>query len=157
MENRIYNELFRITNENMQQSGNEFTHPRAAFLYYTKNDPHKVDIMELVKEKASNDEFVEIAYLAILGRPIDDEAKQSWSKQFGLPEKKFRALVIQRLTSSQEADVCHKRIYNNIYAAKKRRRRNGTAGFLVQKLLPVYRKLPAGLKRGIRKVMGAGE
>ena len=157
MENRIYNELFEITNENMQQSGNEFTHPRAAFLYYTKNDPHKVDIMELMKEEASNEEFVEIAYLAILGRPIDAEAKQSWSRQTGLPEKKFRALVIQRLTSSQEADVCHKRIYNNIYAAKKRRRRNGTAGFLVQKLLPVYRKLPSGMKNGIRKVMGAGE
>ena len=31
------------------------------------------------------------------------------------------------------------------------------AGFLVQKLLPVYRKLPSGMKNGIRKVMGAGE
>lgn len=157
MNNKIYNQLFEIANENMQQSGNEFTHPRAAFLYYAKNDPHMVDIMELMNEEASNEEFVEIAYLAILGRPVDAEAMQSWSKQTGIPEKKFRALVVQRLTSSQEADVYHKRIYNNIYSAKKRRRRNGTAGFLVQKLLPVYRKLPSGMKNGIRKVMGAGE
>ena len=157
MENKICTQLFDIANENMQQSGNTFTHPRAAFLYYTRNDPHKVDILELMKEEAANEEFVEMAYLAILNRPIDEEAQKSWKKQLGLPEKKFRALVIQRLTGSPEADVCHKRIYNNIYASQRRRKGSGTVGFMVQKLLPMYRRLPQGLKNGIRRIMGVGE
>lgn len=157
MESKICAQLFDIANGNMQQSGNAFTHPKAAFLYYTRNHPHKVDIFQLMKEEASNEDFVEIAYLAILNRPIDEEAKKSWNKQLGLPEKNFRALVIERLTSSQECNVCHKRIYNNIYAKKRRSKGQGTVGFLVQKLLPVYRRLPQGMKNGIRKIMGVGE
>ncbi len=156
MENELCRQLFDIANENMQQSGHAFTHPKAAFLYYTRNDPHMVDILELLKEDASNEEFVEIAYLAILNRPIDEEAQKHWLKQATLPEKRFRRLVIERLTSSPEADICHKRIYNNIYAVQ-RRKGTGTAGFFVQKLLPVYRRLPQGMKNGIRKVMGVGE
>lgn len=157
MENKICTHLFDIANENMQQSGNAFTHPKAAFLYYTRNNPHKVDIFELMKEPATNEEFVEIAYLAILNRPIDAEAQKNWRKQLHMPQKQFRALVIQRLTGSPEADVCHKRIYNNIYAVQHRRKGQGTVGFLVQKLLPLYRKMPDGMKKRIRKIMGVHE
>ena len=157
MENKICTQLYDIASENMQQSGNTFTHPKAAFLYYMRNHPHMVDVFQLMKEEASNEDFVEIAYLAILNRLIDEEAKKSWSKQFGLPEQKFRALVVERLMASQECNVCHKRIYNNVYAKGRRRKGQGTVGFLVQKLLPVYRRLPQGMKNGIRKVMGVGE
>ncbi len=156
MENRICASLYEIANENMQQSGGQFTHPRAAFLYYGKSDPHSVDVLSLLQEEASNEEFAEIAYLAILGRPIDAQAMRNWRKQSALPQGQFRAMVIRSLTSSKEADLRHKRIYHNI-CIRKKRRTLAMSGFASKHLLPVYRKLPQGMKNTIRKMMGVDD
>jgi hypothetical protein len=155
MENTICAQLYEIAEHNMTQSGNAFTHPRAAFLYYAKNDPHAVDLIALMREPATNMEFVEIAYLAILNRPIDADAARSWQKYAHMSQEKFRRLVVQRLTAAPEASLCHKRIYHNLYAKKRRWHKQGLAAGVTQKLLPLYRKLPDGMKQKIRNITGA--
>ncbi|MBQ7012476.1 MAG: DUF4214 domain-containing protein [Oscillospiraceae bacterium] len=153
MENRICAALYEIAEENMRRSGGSFSHPKAAFLYFDRSDPHSVDVLSLLKEPCTNEEFVEIAYLAVLGRPIDAPSLKQWQKQCGMPAWKFRRLVVRNLTASREADLCHKRICHNICRSPRRRKKD-MGGFVVKRLLPVYRKLPQGMKNVIRKTMG---
>ncbi len=157
MEKKICAQLFEIANENMERSGNAFVHSKAAFLYYPDNDPHAVDVLQLMEIEGTNEDFLEIAYIAILNRPVDADALKHWQRQFSLPQKQFRALVIRRLTTSPEADVCHKRIYNNIYLPQRRKRGREATNAVVQKLMPVYRKLPTGMKSVIRKIAGVNQ
>lgn len=157
MENNIYEKIFNISEENMWKSGNKFTHPKSAFMCYTELDPHKVDLIELFKVKASNPEFLDIAYINLLNRPVDPEAYQSWKKHFGMPEKQFRRLVIRRLVTSKEATVCHKRIYNNIFVKQKNPQKDSFKGRAIQKLMPVYKKLPESIKAPLRRIVGGNQ
>ncbi len=154
MEKNVYEKIFDISNKNMQKSGNNFVHPKSAFLCYTKLDPHKVDLIELFRIKADNPEFLDIAYINLLNRPVDPEAYQSWKKHFNMPEQHFRRLVIKRLVTSKEANVCHKRIYNNIFVKQKKSHKDSLKGKALQKLMPVYKKLPESIKAPIRKLVG---
>lgn len=155
MGKNIYEKIFDISNENMQKSGNRFAHPKSAFLCYAELDPHKVDLIELSKVEADNSEFLDIAYINLLNRPVDPDAYQSWKKHFNMPEWQFRTLVIQRLVSSKEATVCHKRIYNNIFVRKKlSAKKDSLKSKAMEKLLQVYRRLPEKIKAPIRKLAG---
>ncbi len=156
MEHTLYEQLFDIASENMQQSGNTFTHPKAAFLYYTENHPFETDLLQLMQIKAANEEFIEIAYIAILNRPIDEEAKEKWARCFLLPQKSFRKQVIHELTNSPEAKLCHKRVYHHAELMEQEKMPQNS-GSLMQKLLPLYRRLPKGLKSRIRRIMGVDE
>ncbi len=156
MENQIYDRLFEIADSNMQRSGKRFTCPKAAFLYYIKNDPYETDIMELMETEASNEEFTDLAYTAVLNRPADDAARCAWRKHTHLPETSFRQLMLSELLASEEAGLTGKVIHG--YAGNSSHK--SSSGFrqrLMQKLLPVYRKMPEGVKRIVRKVTGAGE
>lgn len=154
MEKNIYEKIFDISDENMRKSGNSFVHPKSAFLCYTELDPHKVDLIELFNITATNQEFLDIAYINLLNRPVDPEAYQSWKKHFGMPPKQFRRLVIKRLVTSKEANVCHKRIYNNIFVKQKKSQNDTFRSRAMQKLMPVYKKLPESVKAPIRKLVG---
>ena len=50
MNNTIYTPLYEIANENMQQSGNEFTHPRPTFLNYAKNVLHSLVFLVIIRQ-----------------------------------------------------------------------------------------------------------
>jgi hypothetical protein len=155
MDNNIYEKLFDITSKNMIASGNSFSHPKEAFLAYSDLEPHEVDVLRLSKINADNRTFLEIAYIAVLNRPIDEKALNSWEKRLSLPQDKFRELVIISLTTSQESNICHKRIKNNVFVEKKRKKsKNSSVNAIIEKLMPVYRRFPEKVKSPIRKIMG---
>lgn len=154
MENQIYERLFEIADKNMQQSGRSFTCPKAAFLYYIKNDPCVTDVMELMETPASNEEFLDIAYIAVLNRTADDTAKSTWKAHMDMPEKEFRRFLIRGLVNSDEARLTGRHIsgYSRGSTGRKSLRQRS-----MEKLLAVYRKMPESIKNIIRKVIGAGE
>lgn len=155
MEKSIYEQIFDISDANMKASGENFSHKKSAFLAYTELDPHKVDLIELFNTSAPNQEFLDIAYITLLNRPAEPEAFQNWKKYFSMPEKQFRSLVIRRIVNSREADVCHKRIYNDIFSKQKYTESKSVLNSkAVQKLMPVYRKMPDKMKSLIKKVAG---
>lgn len=154
-EDSIYAKLYQKSNANMRASGNAFQHSEAAFLYYAEqNDPGAVDLMKLFKTPASNPDFLEIAYLAVLNRPVDEGAVDVWKRHFSLPENEFRRQLLKTLSKSGEAVLRHKWIYNNIYNIKKASRRGTFRARLVQKLYRFYRRMPNGLKALAKRILG---
>lgn len=154
MENRIYEGLFEIADKNMQQSGRSFTCPKAAFLYYIKNDPYETDVMSLMETPASNEEFLDIAYIAVLNRIADDTARSTWKVHMDMPEKEFRYLLIRGLVNSEEARLTGR--CTSGYSGGSTGKRGFRQG-LMEKLLASYRRMPEGIKNIIRKLIGAGE
>lgn len=155
MEKNIYEQIFDISEANMKASGGNFSHEKSAFLAYTELDPHKTDLIELFNITASNREFLDIAYITLLNRPAEPQAFQNWKKHFSMPAKQFRSLAIRRIVNSKEADICHKRIYNDIFTKRKYTdSKSSFKSIAVQKLMPVYKRMPEKMKSLIKKVVG---
>ena len=85
MSANIYKQLYDITYENIARSESKFINKEISFLYYCYNNPFSVDVSELLKIEATNEEFIQIVYLALLNRPIDPDGLDSWSVHFDLP------------------------------------------------------------------------
>lgn len=155
MADTVYEKLYQITAENMKKAGGSFQNAEKTFLYFCENDPHQVDILKLYDIEADNREFVQIAYLAILNRTIDADAYRSWEKRFRLPEKKFRQMVINRITNSPETVHCHKRIYHNLFLYNKPRKNDQKKpGIVYRAAMKVYHKSPEAVKTVARKIAG---
>ncbi|MBR6599581.1 MAG: hypothetical protein IKK88_04705 [Oscillospiraceae bacterium] len=113
MTDNIYKQLFDIAHENIMEAKSDFSNSESTFLFYCENDQFSVDISELMKIKASNEEFIQLAYLALLNRPIDPDAINVWSTLYNTPQKKFRVNAVYNLLNSNEFSIKGKKVYNN--------------------------------------------
>lgn len=156
MEKKVYGRLFEITERKMQQSGKDFTHPRAAFLYYLNEKCDEVNLTRLLSADLSNEEFLECAYIALLDRFITDEERKSYGAHLSLPEKAFAETVLRGIMGSDEQRNAGKRVKGCPESFLSGGSQGSKPG-LMEKLLPLYRKLPEGIKKALRRVLGAEE
>ena len=156
MDNKSYSQLFEIANKNMQQSGKTFDRRRAAFFYYIKNDPYKIDILNLLEVEASNREFIDIAYMTFFDHLADDDSIKRYENILSLSHLEFRRKLICELMNSQEAKNIDKKILNftdkSEYALEQKFLQK-----IMVRILPVYQKMPDRLKKYIRIILRAGE
>lgn len=156
MDNKIYVQLFEIANKNMQQSGKTFDHRRAAFFYYIKNDPYKIDILKLLETEVSNEEFIDIAYMAFWGHLADENSRKYYKNNLSYSHVEFRQKLICDIINSQEAKIEGKKILNFIDESESKIESKLLQRIMVR-ILPVYKKLPNILKRCIRIILKVGE
>lgn len=156
MKKDIYEKLFDTMNANLVQSGEASLNSKARiFHYYAENDPGQINILDLSKIEASNDEFVQIAFLAVLNRPIDDTTYQKWQADLDLPQEAFREKVLRRITLSDECANTSKKLYDNIFSDT-----NQIANIIKQPSLlmrtavKAYRGMPEPIKNVVRKIRG---
>ncbi len=157
MENQVYSALFDIAEENIKQSGKSFTHSKTAFLYYCEKDT-SINLTNLMNLNLTNSEFLDIAYLSILSRTATDSERQLYSKQLSLPKKEFITLVYSNLIGSEEqlnSQVCLTCCPENLVYPDLQKR--SVKARFMEKLLPLYRRLPKGFKNAVRQMLGAGE
>lgn len=147
MTENIYKQLFDMTIKNNTNSKNIFTNKENTFLFYCKSDNYSVDISELMKIKADNEEFIQIAYIALLNRPVDPDAVNMWSVFYYQPQKKFRTNVIHSILTSNEFANNKKKIYNNTV-------RKSPQNILIRGAYKVYRKCPGTVKDLVKKTAG---
>lgn len=156
MENEVYGRLFEITERKMQQSGKEFTHPRAAFLYYLNEKCDEVNLTRLLSADLTNEELLECAYITLLDRFITDEERKSYGAHLSLPQKAFAEIVLRSIMGSDEQRNAGKRV-KGCSESLLRGGSQGSSPGLMEKLLPLYRKLPEGVKKVLRRMLGAEE
>ena len=155
MSDNIYKQLYDITQENITNAGIKFVNQEQTFLYYCENDPHVVDIGELMKTDASNEEFIQLVYLALLNRPIDPDSCTAWAVLKNMNQTEYRINAVYSVFNSPETSVCHKRIYNNIPSyyhendsiAKKQ-------NLFLRGAYKVYRHCPQPVKTIFKKTAG---
>ncbi len=156
MENEVYIGLFDITQRKMQQSGKDFTHPKAAFLYYCVERSDEADLSRLLSADLSNEELLECAYITLLDRFITESERESYSEYITLPKKAFLETVFRRIIGSDEQKNAGKRVKgcpDSLLSGSSRGSKTG----VMEKLLPLYRRLPKGIKNALRRMLGGSE
>ena len=155
MPESIYSKLYDLTEKNMTSDAPQKLHSKKITEFYAQMNPDETDILDLMKLDASNDEFVQMAFIAFFNRLIDDAAYENWKNSFSLSKEKFRKKVIKTLSSSDEIRMLNKKIYNNIYSE------GGSINEIfakpnpaLEKAFKIYRKLPEPIKKIVRKARG---
>ena len=92
--------LYGIAAERMQTAGREMPCSEAVFSVLTAAAPDAVSYPAL--EQLNNSDFLEAAYLLLLGRPVDEPSRAVWQAQFSLPEQAFRTAVLKTIVTSAE-------------------------------------------------------
>lgn len=157
MSDNIYKQLYDITNENIINSGSSFMNKEISFIYYCCNNPFTVDISEVLKIEATNEEFIQIVYLALLNRPIDPDGYDAWAAYFNLPQDEFRRNAIYGISNCPEFLICHKRIYNNIpvyYHEDDVTENVKQPNIFLRGAYKVYRHCPKPVKKIFKKTAG---
>lgn len=160
MNNDSYNWLLKIVDENMQQSGKTFENQKAAFFYYLDNNPYKVDVMKLLEMDVSDEEFFNIAHIAFFDRLADEDTLLKYKNSFSCQSEEFRRKVICDFRNSEEMKISSKKIIN--YTDPKRDVDSDIINVSMKqsamiRILPLYKKLPNGMKKCVRKIFGVGE
>ena len=155
-DNQVYAAIYDQVVHTLADAGQEFPYTKEVFLHTIEDEPDSVDILELSHQK-DNAQFLEEAYSRILKRTIDENALQAWNSSLVLPPEEFQALVVHTIVSSEEFNAAHMRVYNNIYPLRTAFTGAPPAGSPVtipEKLMRIYRKMPAPMKKAARKMMG---
>ena len=154
----IYELLYDITTDNMKQAGKEFPFSKNAYMYLKECEPNDVSVENLSRFE-DNSDFLQIAYIAFLKRPVDEKAFENWKKSFNKPVEEFQRAVIRTLISSQEFKNVKVRVRDNIYSehietAATRMAAPQSPYTVPDKLIRIYRKQPQFIKNAIKKAMG---
>lgn len=160
MNNDSYNWLLKIVDENMQQSGKTFKNQKAAFFYYLNNNPYKVDAMELIEMDVSDEEFINIAHIAFFDRLADEDTLLKYKGSFPCQSEEFRRKVIYDFKNSEEMKKNSKKVINYAYSKKyvdKDIENISMKQSVMIRILPLYKKLPNGMKKCVRKIFGVDE
>ena len=156
----IYSAVFDAAEENMQKTGKSLGFSKDIVLTAASAEPNTADMLDLSRERR-NDAFLKKAYVALLGRQVDDASLKAWQTQYKLPSEDFQRLVVSSIKNSEDFRSSHVKLYNNIYSEN-----NSYCGVLSavgrsggiplrERLVKVYRKMPAPVKNTIKAVMGA--
>lgn len=153
----MYSKIYEIVTGELEKNNKEFMFSEQSYLYMSECSPDIINVPDIIKY-SSNKEFLEIAYIAFLQRPIDEKAYQNWSQRFSLPSEQFRRDVIMTLVTSREFENTGVSVTNNIiYNIKETTDHTVPAGSAVkwpEKLLRFYRRQPEFIKKAVRKSMG---
>lgn len=92
--------LYHIAAQRMQAAGAEMPCSEDVFAVLTAAAPDAVSYPDIAH--LSNADFLEAAYLLLLGRPIDEPSRAAWQGSISLPEDDFRCAVLKTILRSAE-------------------------------------------------------
>ena len=92
--------LYGIAAERMQAANRQMPCSEAVFSVLTAAVPDAVSYPAMAQ--LGNADFLEAAYLLLLGRPLDDPSRGVWEAQLALPEPDFRTAVLKTIIQSAE-------------------------------------------------------
>lgn len=92
--------LYGIASERMQAAQRNMPCSEEVFSVLTAAAPDAVSYPAMAQ--LENPDFLDAAYLLLLGRPIDAPAQAAWQPQIELPTQAFRTAVLQTIIRSSE-------------------------------------------------------
>lgn len=156
-EQKVYQDLYDITKNNIEKAGMDMAFSRDAFLYSTKRDLKYVNAFDM--PQYDNQSLLQVLYIAFFFRTPEENARINWGKLNDMPPRDFQEKVFKTLSSSQEFIKNGTIICNNMYCSPdiKISAAISTASNInpyINKLYNYYRKLPLPLKKIIKLIVG---
>ncbi|MBP0966287.1 MAG: hypothetical protein J5722_01520 [Oscillospiraceae bacterium] len=146
--------IYRIAAERMQTAGAKMPCSETVFSVMTAAAPDKVSYRQFAG--LDNPDFLEAAYLLLLGRPLDDPSRESWQTSLVLPQDEFRTLVLKTIIQSGEYKNNRIPLTECPLTLVDGDQQNLliSAQALPQRLVRIYQKMPRFMQKLAKKAAG---
>ena len=146
--------IYRIAAERMQTAGAQMPCSEEVFSVMTNAAPDTVSYRQF--GHLDNADFLEAAYMLLLGRLLDEPSRQSWQSSLTLPKDAFQTLVLK--TIMQSGEYRDKRI--PLTDCPLRLVEGDQQNLLIsaqampQRLVRIYQKMPRFMQKLAKKAAG---
>lgn len=156
-QDKIYEELYEITNANLNQQEETLPFTKATFLFASKLKPGYLDLSEFNEFDLQT--TLGCAYVGMLYRTPEEEAVANWNKRNVEPLEVMRKKIIESISNSKECSDKGCIIYNNIYSKKNKgvvtlEKVVRNDNVYINKLYNLYKKMPKFMRQAIRFILG---
>ena len=108
----IYSKIYSVANENMKGS-RKIDLTKDAFSRWSNIEYDNIDMKYLYD--IDNESFLEAAYLVLLNRTVDPEARECWQLRFNDDKEVFQRDLINTIINSMEFTLNNVDVINNKY------------------------------------------
>lgn len=108
----IYSKIYSVANENMKDY-RKIDLKKEAFSSWSNIEYDKIDMNYLYD--IDNESFLEAAYLALLNRIVDPEAREFWELRFNDNKEEFQRDLTNTIINSMEFKLNNVEVINNKY------------------------------------------
>ena len=146
--------IYRIAADRMQAAGQEMPCSEAVFSVMTNAAPDTVSYRQFAG--LDNADFLEAAYMLLLGRPLDDPSRASWQGSLPLPQTEFRTVVLKTIMQSGEYKKNRIPLTDCPFRLSDGAQQNLliSAQAMPQRLVRMYQKMPRFMQKLAKKAAG---
>ena len=154
-DDELARKLYGIASERMHAANRQMPCSEAVFSVLTAAKPDAVSYPAMAK--LGNADFVEAAYLLLLGRPIDEPSRATWQAQFAQPEQEFRTTVLKTIIQSGEYQKHRIPLTGCPLSLSEDEPDQNlliSAQAMPERLVRIYQKMPRFLQKLAKKIAG---
>jgi len=155
----LLSRIYRLADERIRAAGSEMPCSEQLFSALAAVTPGTFDYPLFAG--LSNEDFLSAAFLLLLERPLDDGTRAAWQERIlTLPAEKFHTMALRSVLRSAEyrqhqvllvrcpLEITEDAAQINVQIAPQQ---------MPERLVRVYRKLPAPMKKLAKKLAGKGD
>jgi len=151
----VYEKVYNVVADNLQQAQIPFEYRKSTFLCDVEAHPQDIDVSRFLS--LSNQEFMEAVHVAILKRLPDERQTAHWEQRYTLPREQFQQEVLNSIARSSVVAINHIQLVNNPYFVQKEGIKYHMLGMLYgltdkSSLREFGKRLPQSIQVIIRKV-----
>lgn len=155
----LMHRIYQLADTRMQSAGGTMPCSEALFAALAVQAPDAVDYPALAA--LENADFLEAAFLLLLTRPVDEGTKNAWQPRIaGLQKEEFQTAVLRSVLRSaeyQQHQIPLLRCPLPVTEATPQISVQVAPQQMPERLVRVYRKLPAPMKKLAKKLAGKGD
>ncbi len=147
-------QLYRLAAGRMQAAGSEMPCSEEVFSLMTAASPDAVSYPAM--RTLSNPDFLEAAYMLLLGRPVDEPSREVWQGSIPLPQTEFQTLVLKTIVQSAEYRKHPVPLMGCPLTLSDGEQQNLliSAQAMPERLVKMYQKLPRPMQKLAKKIAG---
>lgn len=150
-EKRVYRDLFRIVEDNLNKEGLDLNISEGFFLYDITSPDGVLNVADIME--FDNESFLLCVFKKLLLRLPDDAAADHWRSKMGMSKDKFREQLLLSVIPSEERRIKHTKVLNNFYNKTKDKPPRAASGIKNKtygQMYRVYKKLPESVRQLIK-------
>lgn len=144
--------IYRTAQRNAETAGEKMPCSEALFAALDAMEPGVCDYGVL--RGLENSDFLEAAFLTLLRRPADETARTNWMTRAELPPEEFQTQLLRSVLRSEEYTHSGVTLIHCPLPLNEDAPHTVRVAAYPERLLAIYRKMPAPLKTIAKKIAG---
>ncbi|MBR5723253.1 MAG: hypothetical protein IKX57_06440 [Oscillospiraceae bacterium] len=146
--------IYQLAAQRMQAAGQQMPCSEAVFSVMTGAAPDGVSYRQI--GHLENADFLEAAYMLLLGRPLDEPSRKTWQSSLSLPKQALQTLVLKTIMQSGEYQKSRIPLTDCPFPLFEGEQKNLliSSQALPERLVRMYQKMPRFMQKLAKKAAG---